>query len=190
MIPKPFDHLPKTAVSLLTVQQGDYLFRYGDKTRGLFASLDIQVHLVRTGQDGHSIIIHRVAPGACFAEASIFSKTYHCDAIAQCDGSIYRIAKAAVLLALGDAKFAEAYCNTLAQQVQQMRQLREILAIRSAEERVYAGLVAGLHMGQVIDFAAIISLSHEATYRALRRLVVQGRAENPGRGIYRLTRVR
>lgn len=187
MIPKPFDHLPKTAVSLLTVQQGDCLFRYGDQTCGLFASLNTEVHLVRTGQDGHSTIIHRATPGTCFAEASIFSKTYHCDAIAQSDGSIYRIAKAAVLHALGDAKFAEAYCNTLAQQVQQMRLLREILAIRSAEERVFAGLVAGLHTGQVVDFAATISLSHEATFRALRRLVGQGKAENPRRGIYRLT---
>ena len=52
---------------------------------------------------------------------------------------------------------------------------------------LFAGLVAGLHVGQVIDFAATISLTHEATYRALRKLVKQGRVEKPQRGIYRLT---
>ena len=187
MIPTPFDLLPKSAVSLLSVRQGETLFRYGDPTCGLFASLNTEVHLVRVGQDGQSIMIHRATPGTCFAEASLFSQTYHCDAIAQGDGTVYRIDKAAVLRALEDPEFATAYCNTLALQVQQMRHLREILAIRSAEERVFAGLVAGLHVGQVIDFAATISLTHEATYRALRKLVKQGRVENPERGIYQLT---
>lgn len=71
-------------------------------------------------------------------------------------------------------------------QVQQMRQLREILAIRSAKERVFAGLVASLLVGIIIDFAAIVSLTHEATYRALRQLVTDGKVNNPKRGVYRL----
>ena len=187
MVPAPFDLLRKSAVSLLSVRQGEALFRYGDPSRGLFASLNTDVHLVRVGQDGQSIMIHRATAGTCFAEASLFSKTYHCDAIAQGDGAVYQIDKAAVLRALEDPEFAIAYCNTLALQVQQMRHLREILAIRSAEERVFAGLVAGLHVGTVIDFAATISLTHEATYRALRLLVKQGSVDNPQRGIYRLT---
>ena len=186
MVPEPFDRLPKAAISMLTVQQGDTLFRFGDPTRGLFASLDAEVHLIRTAQDGHEILIHRAVAGTCFAEASLFSKTYHCDAVVQSDGTVYRIDKAAVLNAFGNAQFAEAYCNALAHQVQQIRQIREIIAIRSADDRVFAGLVAGLHTGQVIDFAAAISLSHEATYRALRKLVIAGRVKNPARGVYRL----
>jgi CRP-like cAMP-binding protein len=186
MIPAPFNLLPPSAAAILAVRQGDTLFRSGDKTSGLFASIDIDVHLVRMGQDGQSTMIHRAAPGTCFAEASLFSGTYHCDAIAQGDGSVCRIDKSAVLSALYDAEFAKAYCHALALQVQQMRQIREILAIRSAEERVFAGLVAGLLVGKVIDFAAAISLTHEATYRALRQLVKQGRVENTRRGCYQL----
>jgi hypothetical protein len=67
-----------------------------------------------------------------------------------------------------------------------MRQLREILAIRSAKERVFAGLVASLLVGIIIDFAAIVSLTHEATYRVLRQLVTDGKVNNPKRGVYRL----
>ena len=49
-----------------------------------------------------------------------------------------------------------------------------------------AGLVAGLLDGTVVDFAALLHLSHEATYRALRTLVDTGRVTNASRGIYRL----
>ncbi|WP_083588713.1 MULTISPECIES: Crp/Fnr family transcriptional regulator [Litoreibacter] len=186
MIPAPFNLLPPTSAALLAVRRGSVLFRSGDTTVGLFASIDVDVHLVRMGQDGQSTIVHRAAPGTCFAEASLFSGTYHCDAIAQGDGSVYRIDKGAVLLGLQSAEFAETYCQALALQVQQMRQIREVLAIRSAEERVFAGLAAGLLVGKVIDFAATISLTHEATYRALRKLVKQGRVENTRRGFYQL----
>ena len=47
-----------------------------------------------------------------------------------------------------------------------------------------AGLVAGLLDGHVVDFAALLHLSHEATYRALRALVEAGRVTNPSRGVY------
>lgn len=186
MIPSPFDLLPKTATCLHSVRKGEYLFRYGDPTVGLFVSLDTEIHLSRTGQDGQMILIHRASAGTWFAEASLFSDKYQCDAFAQKDGEVLQISKAAVLSGFGNANFAATYCRVLSVQVQNMRQLREILAVRSAEERVFAGLVARLHVGTVVDYAATLSLTPEATYRALRRLVEQGRVENPGRGVYHL----
>ncbi|MDE4099600.1 hypothetical protein [Phaeobacter gallaeciensis] len=49
-----------------------------------------------------------------------------------------------------------------------------------------AGIVTGLLEGTVVDFAARLQLTHEATYRALRALVEAGRVTNPSRGTYRL----
>jgi DNA-binding IclR family transcriptional regulator len=49
-----------------------------------------------------------------------------------------------------------------------------------------AGLVAGVLDGSVVEFAARLQLSHEATYRALRKLVQDGRVKNTCRGIYHL----
>ena len=49
-----------------------------------------------------------------------------------------------------------------------------------------AGLVAGLLDSTVVEFAAVLHLSHEATYRALRALVDAGQVINPSRGEYRL----
>ncbi|MFK8036052.1 MAG: Crp/Fnr family transcriptional regulator [Hyphomicrobiales bacterium] len=186
MLPSPFNLLSNGSVSPLTLRRGEVLFRHGLPTIGMFIASDIDVHLVRVGPDGEAILIHRAVAGSCFAEASLFSETYHCDAIAQGDGTVFQINKSAILKALEQPEFAASYCQSLAVQVQQMRQIREITAIRSAEERVYAAMVAGLLKGQVIDFAATISLTHEATFRALRKLVRQKRVENPKRGIYHL----
>ena len=186
MLPSPFSLLPKGSASPLTLRRGEFLFRHELPTKGMFLAVNIDVHLVRVGPDGEAILIHRAVAGSCFAEASLFSETYHCDAIAQGDGTVWQIKKSAILNALKQPEFSASYCQYLTVQVQQMRQVSEIIAIRSAEERVYAALVAGLLNGQVIDFAATISLSHEATYRALRKLVRQGRVENPKRGIYHL----
>lgn len=187
MLPFPFDLLPSSAVRSLSVRTGDFLFHEGDKTIGLFVPLNTSVHLIRTGHDGEATIIHRASAGTWFAEASIFSETYHCDAVAKGEGEVLKIEKAAVLRGMQDPLFATSFCHTISGQLQSLRQIREILAIRSAQDRVFAGLVAGLLVGTVVDFASTISLSQEATFRALRRLVKQGKIENRQRGSYKLT---
>ena len=58
----------------------------------------------------------------------------------------------------------------LAIKTQHYRHLIEILAIRSAQARVYAAIEAGYLDGPVADFAARIHLTHEACYRALKDL--------------------
>ena len=148
--------------------------------------LNGRVHLERVGPNGERFVIHRATAGTSFAEASIFSEHYHCDAVVIEAGEFIRIDKAAVLAAFADVEFARAYGRQSARQIQAQRQLLEIVGIRSAAERVMAGLVAGLHDGMVVDFAALLHLSHEATYRALRALVAAGRVTNPSRGVYRL----
>lgn len=60
----------------------------------------------------------------------------------------------------------------------------EIVGIRRAEDRVLAGIVAGLLDGTVVDFAALLQLSHEATFPALWKLVNGGKVINPTRGVY------
>ena len=182
----PFNLLPSSAVYSRTVGQNECLFHGGDTTRGMFVAGSIDVHLMRVGPDGEGVLIHRAVAGTSFAEASVFSETYHCDAIAQGDGRVFQIDKFEVLKALNRTEFAVPFYKSLAMQLQQLRQIREIIAIRSAEKRVYAGLVAGLLTGQVVDFASTISLTHEATFRALRKLVQEGRVLNPKRGIYHL----
>jgi len=186
MIPDPYARLPRSAQKRFSADARETLFRQGAETTGLFIVLTGRVHLERVGPYGERFVIHRAEVGTSFAEASIFSEHYHCDAIVIETGEFMRIEKTAVLRAFADVDFARAYARQAARQIQAQRQILEIVGIRSAEERVMAGLVAGLLDGQVVDFAALLQLSHEATYRALRKLVNSGNVINPTRGVYSL----
>ena len=186
MIPDPYTRLPHSAQKCFFADAREVLFRQGAETTGLYIVLTVRVHLERVGPHGERFVIHRAKAGTSFAEASIFSDHYHCDALVIEAGEFVRIDKATVLTAFADVEFARAYGRQAAQQLQAQRQHLEIVGIRSAQERVMAGIVAGLLDGQVVDFAALLNLSHEATYRALRTLVEAGRVTNPSRGIYRL----
>ncbi len=188
MMPDPYARLPQTAQKRFSAGARETLFRQGAETTGLFIVLTGRVHLERVGPYGERFVIHRAEAGTSFADASIFSEHYHCDALVNEAGEFVRIDKAAVLTAFADVEFARAYGRQAALQIQAQRQLLEIVGIRSAEERVMAGLVAGLLDGQVVDFAALLQLSHEATYRALRKLVERGHVINPTRGVYSLNR--
>lgn len=186
MIPSPYDCLSLNAHRRFDMKQGDVIFRQGDATLGLFVVISGCVHLERVAPNGDRIVIHRAFDGASFAEASIFSETYHCDAVVIQPGAALRIDKTAVLEGFSNAEFARDYGRQATKQVQLQRQILEIVAIKSAEERVLAGLAAGLLQGTVTDFAAQMHLTHEATYRALRRLVLLGRVKNLSRGKYSL----
>lgn len=186
MLPDPYDRLPDIALHRVSALSRETLFQQGSVTKGLFVVLSGRVHLERVGPNGERFVIHRATAGTSFAEASIFSEEYHCDAVVIEAGDLIRIDKAAVLAAFADADFALSYGRQASRQIQAQRQLLEIVGIRSAEGRVMAGLVAGLLDSAVVEFAAVLHLSHEATYRALRALVDAGHVINPSRGEYRL----
>ena len=186
MLPEPYNRLPKSAQHGVCAVPREVLFRQGAVTRGLYILQTGRIHLERVGPNGERLIIHRATAGTSFAEASVFSDRYHCDAVVAEAATLVRIDKAAVLNAFEDPDFARAFGRQAARQIQAQRQMLEIVGIKSAEERVLAGLVAGLLDGSVVDFAALLHLTHEATYRALRVLVKAGRVTNPSRGVYRL----
>ena len=142
----------------------------------------------RSGPDGEPVTIHTVQAQQSFAEASVFADRYHCDAVVLDEGEIVRIPKSIILAGFADPEFSTAYNRIMSRQVQAYRQIVEIMSIRSAIERVYAGVVAGLLDTSAMSLSQRIALTHEATYRALRTLVRQGRLENPSRGKYRLPR--
>ena len=182
MLPNPYDHIPSSALRPFSGAVGDVVFHQGGPTHGLYVVQTGRVHLERVGPDGERFIIHRAQAGTSFAEASVFSEVYHCDAVIVEAGALIRIDKASVLAAFADPAFARAYGRQAAQQIQAQRQMLEIVGIRRAEDRSMAGLLEG----SIVEFAARLQLSHEATYRALRKLVQDGRVMNPSRGIYHL----
>lgn len=171
------------------VDQDTLLFCRGDRTRNMYGLLSGNARLLRYTVDGAPITLHRAKPGGFFAEASLFASAYHCDGEASAGSVVAVFPKAAVLAIMEqDASFARAFCQHMARQVQGLRSNLELRGIRSAEERIMAALSLKLGEGESRvelpgtwkDFAEDVGLTHEALYRALKRLEDAGRLSRDG----------
>jgi CRP/FNR family transcriptional regulator, dissimilatory nitrate respiration regulator len=188
MMHDPFSQLPSKACRTLAMQKGDVLFRQKQTTSGLYRVVSGCVTLQRTGLHGDTLTLHKAVSGGFFAEASVFSATYHCDAICTEAGSVVKIAKAAIVSTMQcDPAFSEGFTRLLAIQVQQYRAHIELLAIPSAKDRLLAAVQAGYFDATVTELATRINLTHEACYRALSGLCDDGRMIKVGRGKYSLS---
>jgi CRP-like cAMP-binding protein len=134
--------------------------------------------------------MHTVRPGELFAEASIFSAHYHCDAIALRDCEVLVYPKAELTRQLKESKDELwAFTAELAHRVQGLRTRLEVRQIRSAPERVLQSLRLRCDSsgtwkvdGTLKQFAEEVGLTHEALYRALATLerdgsIVRGKHE-------------
>lgn len=187
MLLEPFSLVPPQALQRQSLLAGAVLFRQSDPATGMYLLEAGEVHLLRYGQEGSEIIIHRAFSGESFAEASLFSELYHCDAVARAPSVVVRMDKLAALeLLQNSADFAVSLAAHLAGQVQSYRSLNELRAIKSAETRVLAAITEGRLKGNIKAFASQIGLSHEATYRALASLVKNQRLQKSAHGSYRL----
>lgn len=187
MIHDPFSLLPSEARQRQAMHHREVLFRQGETTKGMYRVVSGSVTLQRTSLIGDTLNLHRAKGGGTFAEASIFSAEYHCDAICTNVGIFEVISKTAVLMALRtNPDFAESFTRMLATLVQHQRSLMEIMAIKSATDRVYAAIQAGYLVGTISEFASRINLTHEASYRALRTLTQKGLINQIARGQYQM----
>lgn len=195
MSASPFPGLPEAANARF-LAKGETLFRQGDRSFAIFAVRRGRMRMVRHHADGHAVVLYVAKDGDTFAEASLFSPAYHCDAVADIDSEIEIYPKDAIAGALdGLPETVRSLLAHLAGQVITLRARLEIRNIRAAEERVlqYLHLVAGDGDGAVAfsqplkDVAAEIGLSHESFYRTLAKLETAGMIARDGRTVTLLT---
>lgn len=138
--------------------------------RSLFVVERGRLRLLRHTAHGATLTLHVARAGEVFAEASLFSRTYHCDAVADVRSGVIAYAKPALLRALReDPGGALALTDHLAHQVQALRSHIELLNIKSARDRVLAYLHQNLSASRGrVDlertwkgFATEIGLTHE-----------------------------
>ena len=125
---------------------GQTLFRTGARTAGLYEIVKGKVRLVRVDRSGREAVLQVAAPGDTLAEASLFSSTYHCDAIASTDAIVRLYPKAILVSELQrNPKLAQAFAAMLARQVMTLRTRLEQRNIHSARDRVrhYLAINAG-----------------------------------------------
>lgn len=181
--PLPLTPLAGVMPAARQLAAGAALFRQGDVSFGIFRLATGRISLVRTTPGGMEVPMHTVRTGELFAEASLFSDRYHCDAIAMQHSDVLVYPKAALMHALQqDSDALWTFAAELAQRVQGLRTRLEVSRIRAAPERVLQALrlrcdASGIWKpdGTLKRFAEEIGLTHEALYRALATLERDGR---------------
>ena len=168
------------------LEAGETLFRQGARTMGLYEIVRGKVRLARFDRAGREVVLYSATAGETIAEASLFTPTYHCDAIATTDAVVRLYPKALVLAELqGNPRAARALLAMFARQVMTLRTSLEQRNIRSARDRVRHYLAVNLgtdgrtvHLpGSLKDLAAQLGLTHEALYRTLSDMEQDGEIE-------------
>lgn len=175
--------LANVAPAVRRLAAGEVLFHKGDPTFGIFRLVAGRIRLVRATTEGSEVPMHTVRPGELFAEASLFSTHYQCDAIALVKSEVLLYSKVDVVrqLKTNEEKMWD-FAAEMASRLQSLRTQMEIRQIRSATQRVLQSLqlrckAAGCWSpeGTLKQYAEEIGLTHEALYRALARLEEEGR---------------
>ncbi len=164
-------------------EAGDPVFSQGDRALNIFAVVEGQVKLERYTIEGRSVLLHAADAGESFAEASLFSDVYHCNAIAAMPSRINIYPKDHVLGILrAGPENAEMFMALLASQVRVLRTRLELRNILSAKERIfrYLLLAASPENPEVLisvplkQLATELGLAHETFYRELASLEKDG----------------
>ena len=137
-----------------------------------------RIQLNRNTADGCPTVLQVSLAGEMVAEASLFSDSYHCSAIADRSSTGFSIRKQNIMEYLSSSPQASMQVmEILAREIRDLRTLHEIRNIRSAKERVFSYLQllsdeqAQVHfLMSLKDVAYRLGLSHEAFYRALKQL--------------------
>jgi CRP/FNR family transcriptional regulator, dissimilatory nitrate respiration regulator len=165
------------------LKAGETLFYAGRKSSGFYEVVSGTIRLVRVDRSGREAILQVARAGESLAEASLFSSTYHCDAIATTE-AIVRLYPKSLLLALlqRDPEITKSFAAMLARQVMALRTRLERRNIHSARDRVRHLLTVNAGAdgrtvtlpGTLKDLAADLGLTHEALYRVLAEMAADG----------------
>ena len=189
-LPPPLNRVDKSDRVRRTLEYGDALFVQDSATAGLFYLASGTIDLKRATNTGHSVMIHRARSGDTFAEASLFSNTYHCTATAVCEAVVIECKRAAISRLLNtEIEFARSMASRFATQIQETRRRVELISIRAADERIFAALNDGLLVEDITTFAETIGLAPETVYRTLTQLSKEGRIEKTARGQYQINTI-
>ena len=126
------------------------------------------------------IILQR-SRGGFFAEASLGTGEYHCDAVAAEPSTVLHFPAKAFRTALDkDRMFRDAWGTHLARELRKSRAQCERLSLKSAAQRIIHYIESEGTGGKVVltesrkAWAAELGLTHEALYRTLQRLQAEG----------------
>ena len=175
----------------LTYSAGKMIFKAGSATRWVYYLVSGCVRLIRRGRAGEEIVLHQARAGDFFAEASIDSARYHCDALAIQTATVLRVSALDLTnLIAADPEFARQWIFLLGQQLRAVRTRVERLSLKSASERIRHFLLSATPgtagyvkvNGTLKDLARDLGITHETLYRTLAGMERAGQIERQSDG--------
>jgi len=171
--------------------RSELLFRQGEPATAVFLIEPGRLRMIRHLASGNRITIHTGRTGELFAEGSLFSDVYQCDAIAADPTRVRACAKTEMLAAIGDSpSIVLALLKQVTRLLHHARAMRELRNIRSADDRVLQHLHLSASKDGAVEFdrpllevAEDLGLTHEAYYRAIATLARAGAIKRTGRTI-------
>lgn len=154
------------------IAKGAAVFRQEDPVQNMYLVQYGRVELERPLTDGGHLTLHIATSGMALAEASLFAKTYHCDAVARLDTKILSVPRADFLTAVHDRpEAALSLIESHTKEVQAQRARIEILRLRRVSDKLDAwlNLNGEPSKGEWISVAEHIGVSAPALYRELAR---------------------
>jgi CRP-like cAMP-binding protein len=177
------DSIPATLRDIaqqVALDAGSTIQRLGDPVRSMLLVVSGEVRLIRRGRDGGEVILQR-SRGGFIAEASLDSRTYHCDIEATEASAVLSFPATHFRKVLEeDARFRQAWRALLAREVRKLRAQCERLSLHTAGGKVMHYIESEGFNGSVTlnqtrkAWAAELGLTHEALYRTLKRLQDEG----------------
>jgi CRP/FNR family transcriptional regulator, dissimilatory nitrate respiration regulator len=165
------------------------LSRQGNTPEQLWYLLGGEVCLTRCLPDGQELILQRVRQGFV-AEGSVMAQTYHCDISVSCPSHLLALPLNDFRTAMAmEAPLAQAWISYLSARLRTARSQTERLRLHKAEDRIRHYLITEGDNGRVElggtrkQWAAELGMSHEALYRAMRRMQDNGELVVTGRAI-------
>jgi CRP/FNR family transcriptional regulator, dissimilatory nitrate respiration regulator len=164
--------LPHAELHFLAI--GQHLFRRDDPVLAFYEVVSGEVTLERVSALGTRLVLHRARSGDLLAEASLYSETYHCDALAIAPSEVRSIGIAVIRNVLAHNPDVLSHLTRhLAQQVQRARFRAEILSMRRLVDRLDGWLLMNDGRlpikGEWLPLAAELGVTPEALYRELAR---------------------
>lgn len=165
--------------------RGERLFCRGDAPRFMLWIRSGEARLSRTSPTGSEVVFQRARHGF-LAEASYDQPAYHCDGLAAQDTRALAVPIDEFRAALARAEVRDLWLRHLGRELRRARAHAERLALRAAPERIVHFIETEGSDGQIVlsqsrkSWAAEMGLTHEALYRALRRMTDLGTVEVSG----------
>ena len=157
----------------LALEKGQALFHAGETVSDMYLVRSGHMQLLRHTSRGICLVLQNATAGMILAEASAYSKAYHCDAVATQASSVSTVPRDAFRAALeGDPALAQVWAAHLAQGVQAARFRAELRTVPRVADRLEAWLAEGNILpekGRWQDVAAELGITREALYRELSR---------------------